>query len=85
MIIKLSVVNTKHVLVFTPKIVHCDGSKNLSEYLSTVLLDDHRPMMFHEVKEVYAGNSFSDSSSIDLASCEFISVEELRSTLSKGK
>ena len=55
MLIKLIVVNSNHFTRYKCKIMHCLDSQTLSEYISTIALDDNEKLLVNEVLEVLIG------------------------------
>ena len=55
MLIKLILVDSNHVKRYKCKIMHYLDSQTLSEYISTIVLDDNQKLSINEVLEVLIG------------------------------
>ena len=66
MLIKLIVVDANHFIRYKCKITHCLDSQALSEYKSTIVLDDDEKLLINEVLKVPIGvGTFTSTSSSD--------------------
>ena len=60
--------------------MHCLDSQTLSEYISTIFLDDNEKLLISEVLEVLIGvGIFSSTTSFDMQSLHFVTMNELKS------
>ena len=65
MLIKLIAVDSNHL--YKCKITHCLDSQTLSEYISTIVLDENEKLSINEVLEVLIGvETFTSTSSFDI-------------------
>ena len=60
MLIKLIAVDSYHFMRYKCKITHCPGSQTLSEYISTIVLDDNEKLSINEVLEAYRKSGTKD-------------------------
>ena len=51
MLLKLIVINSQHVVGYKSKITHCSADFTLSEYITTITLDDGKKISVDEVLE----------------------------------
>ena len=64
MLIKLIEVDSYHVTRYKCKITHCLDSQTLSEYISTIVLDDNEKLSINEELEILIGvGTFTSTSS----------------------
>ena len=85
MLIKLIVVDSNHFIRYKCKITHCLGSQTLSEYISTIILDDNEKPSINEVLEVLIGvRTFTSTSSFDTQSLQFVTKNELKKSMPGG-
>ena len=64
------------------KITHCLDSQTLSEYISTILLDDNEKLSINEVLEVLIGvGTFTSTSSFNIKSLQFVTMNELKKSI----
>lgn len=84
MLVKLSVVSTAHLLLYKPRITHCDDGKTVTEFLASVILDNTNSLDVSSISEVLVGKSFIETSCVDVSCLELITMMELRSSLNSG-
>ena len=85
MLVKLNVVNTSHVIKYKSRITHCDDGLSLLDYILSLKLDDASTIKFDDIAEVLVGaGSFVDSSAFDKESLEFVTISELKKSMSAG-
>ena len=63
------------------KITHCLDSQTLSEYVSTIFLDDNEKLSIDEVLEVLIGVTFTSTSSFNIKSLQFVTGNELKKSI----
>ena len=79
MLIKLIVVDPNHFIRCNCKSTHCLDLQTLSEYISTIVLDDNEKLSIKEVLEVLIGvGTFTSTSSFDTQSFQFVTIKELK-------
>ena len=67
MLIKLIAVDSNNFIRYMCKITHCLDSQTLSEYISTIVLDENEKLSINEVLEVLTGvETFTSTSSFDI-------------------
>ena len=85
MLIKLIVVDFDHFVRYKCKMTHCLDSQTLSEYISTIVLDDNEKHSINEVLEVLIGvGTFTSTSSFDTQSLKFVTINELKKSMPGG-
>ena len=79
MLIKLIEVDSYHVTRYKCKITHCLDSQTLSEYISTIVLDDNENFSINGVLDVLMGvGTFTSTSSFNTQSLQFATVNKLK-------
>ena len=79
MLIKLIAVDSYHFMRYKCKITHCPGSQTLSEYISTIVLDDNEKLSINEVLDVLiVAGIFTSTSSFGTKSLQFVTMNELK-------
>ena len=84
-LVKLSMVDTRHLIKYKNRIDHSDDNNTVVDLLSSVKLDALTILSVKEINEVLVGSSFSETSSVDLESLKMINIKELKSSFSRGK
>ena len=79
MLIKLIEVDSYHFTRYKCKITHCLDSQTLSEYISTIVLDDNEKISINGVLDVLMGvGTFTSTSSFNIQSLQFATVNKLK-------
>ena len=79
MLIKLIEVDSYHFTRYKCKITHCLDSQTLSEYISTIVLDDNENFSINGVLDVLMGvGTFTSTSSFNTQSLQFATVNKLK-------
>ena len=85
MLIKLILVDSNHVKRYKCKIMHYLDSQTLSEYISTIVLDDNEKFSINEVLEVLIGvGTFTSIRSFNTQSLQFVTMNELKQSIPGG-
>ena len=85
MLIKLIVVDSSHFIRFECKITHCLDSQTLSEYISTIVLDDNEKHLVSEVPGVLIGvGTFTSTRSFDTQSLQLVTINKLKKSMPGG-
>ena len=85
MLLKLSVVNSQHLVKYKSKITYCNVESTLSDYVTSLTLDDGEKITIDEVLEVLIGaGSFTNASCFDKQSLPFVTMEELQKSMPGG-
>ena len=85
MLIKLIVVDSSHFIRFECKITHCLDSQTLSEYISTIVLDDNEKHLVSEVPGVLISvGTFTSTRSFDTQSLQLVTINKLKKSMPGG-
>ena len=85
MLIKLIIVDSNHFIRYKCKIMHCLDSQILSEYTSTIFLDDNEKRWMNEVLDIIIGvGTFISTSSFDTQSLQDFKRNELKKSVPGG-
>ena len=83
--IKLITVDSNHFIRYKFKITHCLDSQTLSEYISTIVLDENEKLSIIEVLEVLIGvETFTSTSSFDTQSLQPVTMNKLEKSVPGG-
>ena len=79
LLIKLIAVDSYLFIRYKCKITHCPDSQTLSEYISTIVLDDNEKLSINEVLDVLiVAGIFTSTSSFGTKSLQFVTMNELK-------
>ena len=81
MIIKLIAVDSHHFIRNKCKIMHCPDSQTLSEYISTIVLDDNEKLLINEALDVPIDASRSN---FGTQSLRFVTMNEFKKYVPRG-
>ena len=82
MLIKLIAVDSCHFIRYKCKITHCPDSQTLSEYISTIVLDDNEKLLINVVLDVLIGaGTFTSTSS---SGTQFVTMNALKKSVPVG-
>ena len=81
MIIKLIAVDSHHFIRNKCKIMHCPDSQTLSEYISTIVLDDNEKLLINETLDVPIDASRSN---FGTQSLRFVTMNEFKKYVPRG-
>ena len=79
------VVDSNHFIRYKCKFTHCLDSETISEYISTIVVDDNEKLSINEVLEVLIRvGTFASTSTVDSQSLQFVTMNELKKSMSGG-
>ena len=82
MLIKLIAVGSYHFIRYKCKITHCPDSQTLSEYISTIVLDDNEKLLINVVLDVLIGaGTITNTSS---SGTQFVTMNALKKSVPVG-
>ena len=85
MLIKLIVANSNYFTGYKSKITLCLDPQTLSEYVSTIVLDDNEKLLINEVLEVLTGvGTFTSTNKFDTQSLQFVTMNKLKKSMPVG-
>ena len=84
MLIKLIAVGSNHFMRYRCKITDCLDSQTLSEYISTIFLDDENLLINKVLELLVLALLPAQVSSFDTQSLQFATMNELKKSMSGG-
>ena len=85
MLIKLIAVDSHHFIRYKCKITHCLDSQTLSEYISTIVLDENEKLSINEMLEVLTGvETFTSTSIFGTKSLRLVTMNKLGKSMPGG-